>query len=215
MKPSIKVTKSDYLNFPAEAIVNSANDMLVLGSNVAGRLGNTAGQQLVEFLRNIIASRKGKPFPLGMALETPAFNAGKQGLTRYIIHAISLGSRKYAPPEGRLLATVKTLFSAVLSALKLADDLGCRSIVYPVMLSRPGYSVIDTDSLALRWTMATALVLALKSGSEELRSIEKIYISVFNADNELVEHDYEIFNQLLRTPQWGQKNKDMILKKRK
>ena len=206
MKENLKITKTDYLDFPAEAIVNSANDMLVLGSNVAGRLGNAAGEQLAESLESIIKSRNSKPFPLGTAIETPAFNAGKDGCTKYIIHAMSLGSRKFAPPEGRLLATIETVFSAALNALKLADNLGCKSIVYPVMVARPGYSVIDTDPLTLRWVMGTALVLGLKAGLKGLKSIEEIFISIHNKDDKLVEHDYNMFSTLLRSAQWGQQD---------
>ena len=122
MKPVILITTKDYVSFPAEALVNSSNDMLQLGSNIAGRLLAAAGPELAETVSVVMRRRNQRPFRLGEATYTPAFAAGKNGITKYIIHGVTMGNRD-AKGIRRLLATPESVFAATQSTIVLADRL--------------------------------------------------------------------------------------------
>jgi O-acetyl-ADP-ribose deacetylase (regulator of RNase III) len=177
----IQIIDDDYCHFAAEAIVNSSNDLLVLGSNVSSRISEVAGPELAEALAQHNLDRN-SPLSLGSAVHTSSFNAGVIGLTKYIIHAVTLGSKKSAPAEGRLLATPETVFLATYNSIALADRLHCRSIVFPLMASRPGYSVLDTNAQNLRWVMATSMVIAMRHSLRALTHVQTVFISTWNTD---------------------------------
>src|ERR1700733_5068448 len=150
MKIPIEVLWADFSHYPASALVNSSNTELFLGSNVSNRFREAAGPELEEAMSAAL-SRNGGPFPLGSAVPTPSFDAGEPGVTKFIIHAVLLGARNFRPEDGRTLATIESVFIATYNCVKMADELGCDNVLFPIMAARPGYSVLESDPSALRW----------------------------------------------------------------
>lgn len=98
-----------------EAIVNPANENLVHGGGVAGLISRSGGPEIQE------ESNQKAPVPTGHATYTGAGDLP----FKYIIHAVGPRWRGGEGNEKVLL------HSAVLSALKLADDLNLESVSLP------------------------------------------------------------------------------------
>ncbi|WP_253736841.1 macro domain-containing protein [Halohasta salina] len=101
----------------ADALVNAAGTSLEMGSGVAGALRRAAGDELNE-----AATAKG-PVDLGEVAVTDAFDLDAD----YVIHAAAM------PHYGDGKATEESIQSAVWNSLEAADELGCESLVIPVL----------------------------------------------------------------------------------
>ena len=99
-----------------EAIVNSANANLRLGSGVAGAIHTAAGPKLEEYCRPFA------PLELGSAIITPGFKLPN----RWIIHIRAAHYINDAEPE-------RHLDRALCSMLNIANDNGIRSIALPAV----------------------------------------------------------------------------------
>ncbi len=109
----LEVLKGDITASDCEALVNAANTHLWMGSGVAGALKRAGG---VSIERE--AMSKG-PIRVGSAVAT---SAGRLP-ARCVIHAAVMGS-----DLNTCAAYVK---AATLSALRLADEMGMRSVALP------------------------------------------------------------------------------------
>jgi O-acetyl-ADP-ribose deacetylase (regulator of RNase III) len=101
----------------ADALVNAAGTSLRMGSGVAGALRRAAGDDL-----NDAAMAKG-PVDLGEVAVTDAFDLDAD----YVIHAAAM------PHYGDGKATEESIQEATWNSLKAADELGCQSLVMPVL----------------------------------------------------------------------------------
>jgi O-acetyl-ADP-ribose deacetylase len=101
--PIIKVAQGDITDFVGDAIVNAANNGLILGSGVAGSIYRKGGHEIQEECR-----RHGK-IRVGQAAIT---GAGKLPV-RYVIHAAAMGDEP---------ATLETVRSSTKDALRLARE---------------------------------------------------------------------------------------------
>ncbi|ATW86943.1 O-acetyl-ADP-ribose deacetylase (regulator of RNase III) [Halohasta litchfieldiae] len=111
------VIQGDIAAQSADALVNAAGTSLEMGSGVAGALRRTAGEELNEE-----ATEKG-PVDLGEVAVTDAYDLDAE----YVIHAAAM------PHYGDGKATEESIQSATENALKKADELGCKSVVLPVL----------------------------------------------------------------------------------
>lgn len=193
----IEIVWENYAKYPATAIVNSSNDYLVLGSNVSTVVLDAAGPLLPGALADV-AAREGVPLPLGTAVYTKAFNAGNPGTTKFIIHVALLGSRKESPAEGRILATVESAFLSSANAVALADQLGCETIVFPVMAARAGYSVLECSPENVRWAMATSMVIGIKRALRQTKNLRRVFISAWNSQSKYQDDDVQMLRCLIR-----------------
>lgn len=100
----------------ADAIVNSANANLRLGSGVAGAIHTAAGPELEEFCRPFA------PLALGEALLTPGFKLPN----RWVIHVRSAHYLNDAEPESYMHLAIESM-------LKVAGDNHVRSIAMPAI----------------------------------------------------------------------------------
>lgn len=99
-----------------DALVNSANANLRLGSGVAGAIHTAAGPELEKFCKPFA------PLELGAALITPGFNLANP----WVIHVRSAHYILNAEPE-------RYMAFAIFSMLNTARDNGIRSLAMPAI----------------------------------------------------------------------------------
>lgn len=115
MAARIEVLKADITTVAADAIVNAANDHLWMGAGVAGAIRRAGGEEIERE-----AMAKG-PIAVGDAVAT---GAGRLP-ARWVIHAAAMGQD--------LRTDADKIRRATESALRVADEVGARSIVLPAL----------------------------------------------------------------------------------
>lgn len=115
-----EIIKTNIVNVSADAIVLPANTALLEGSGASTAIFEAAGRKQLTQACKIIGSCK-----VGSAVPTLAFNLR----AKYIIHAVVPRWIDGSSGEYELLS------SAYLTALSIADVMGCSSIAFPVLAS--------------------------------------------------------------------------------
>ena len=110
----IRIAQGDITGFDGDAIVNAANDRLILGSGVAGAIRRKGGPKIQEE-----CNRHG-PIRVGEAAVT---GAGELPV-RYVIHAAVLGAEP---------ASYETVDRATRAALAKARELGLKTVAFPLL----------------------------------------------------------------------------------
>ncbi|WP_287371630.1 macro domain-containing protein [Oceanithermus sp.] len=123
----IRIAKGDITTFEGDAIVNAANDRLILGSGVAGAIRRKGGPGIQEE-----CDRHG-PIRVGEAAVT---GAGRLPV-KYVIHAAVLGSEP---------ASYDSVRRATRAALEKARELGLRAVAFPLLGT--GVGGLDTGEVA-------------------------------------------------------------------
>jgi O-acetyl-ADP-ribose deacetylase (regulator of RNase III) len=112
----IVVQQGDITEFQGDAIVNAANNHLLLGAGVAGAIARKGGASIQR------ECNEHGPIQVGEAAITGAGNLP----ARYVIHAAAMGDQ----PASRASIAGSTRHS-----LQLADDRGVRTIAFPILAS--------------------------------------------------------------------------------
>jgi O-acetyl-ADP-ribose deacetylase (regulator of RNase III) len=128
---SIRVEQGDITSFPGDAIVNAANNHLVLGAGVAGAIRQRGGPSIQRECDEYV--RAHGPISVGAAAVT---GAGELP-SRFVIHAAAMGDRP---------ATADTIRSATQDALRLATERGVRSLAFPVLGAGVGGFPFETSA---------------------------------------------------------------------
>jgi O-acetyl-ADP-ribose deacetylase (regulator of RNase III) len=150
----LALTRGDITRFPADAIVNAANNALAGGAGVDGAIHNAAGPELMVELR---ARYRG--CPTGSAVITGAGRLSERGV-RHVIHAVGPIWQGGGRGEAEQLA------SAYHAALALARDVGAVSVAIPaISCGVYGYPLdaaakIAIDAVARDLTMPGSVELA-------------------------------------------------------
>jgi O-acetyl-ADP-ribose deacetylase (regulator of RNase III) len=110
----IQVDQGDITEFVGDAIVNAANNHLILGAGVAGAIRRKGGPSIQEE-----CERHG-PIRVGEA----ALTGAGQLPVRKVIHAAAMGDQP---------ATLETVRQATRSALRLALEHGLRKVAFPLL----------------------------------------------------------------------------------
>lgn len=168
MGPKIMLYLGNITDLSTDAIVNAANNHLVMGSGVAGAIKKKGGQNIEDE-----AVKKG-PIPIGEAVWTTAGNLK----AKYVIHAAGMG---------RDLKTNATYVKdSTLNSLKRADELRLTSIAFPAIGTGVGGFAIDEcakimlgvikDYLPKAENLKTVIFALFDKGSYETfeRELEKI-----------------------------------------
>jgi len=119
MKPlteRIVIQQGDITEMDVDAIVNAANNDLMLGAGVAGAILRKGGESIQDECNEIGS------IPVGYAVIT---GAGKLK-ARHVIHAASMGL-------GDQPTTAKTLRTSTAHSLRLAAERGLKSIAFPAI----------------------------------------------------------------------------------
>lgn len=118
---SFKIERNDITKVHTDAIVNTANPLPTVGRGTDTAVYNAAGREELLKAREEIGV-----IEPGHSVSTKSFNLKKNGI-KYIIHTV--GCRYDADkPE-----TVQNLRNCYSSSLKIAKDLGCKSVAIPLL----------------------------------------------------------------------------------
>jgi O-acetyl-ADP-ribose deacetylase len=142
--PRIVIIAGDLVDQDVDAIVNAANNELVLGGGVAGAIRNAGGPTIQQ------ECDAHGPVKVGES----ALTGGGELSARHIIHAASMalgGS-----------TTTESLQSSMDHAFRLADELGVKTIAIPAVGT--GIAGFPMEECAV--VMAHALSRALANGWE-------------------------------------------------
>jgi O-acetyl-ADP-ribose deacetylase len=159
MKPiseRIQIQQGDITEMDVDAIVNAANNDLMMGVGVAGAILRKGGNEIQEECNGIGS------IPVGYAAIT---GAGKLK-ARHVIHAASMGL-------GGIRTTTKTLRTSTAHSLRLASERRLKSIALPAIGT--GVSGFPMDECAQ--VMLFEAIQHLKNGS----SLETVYFVLFDS----------------------------------
>ncbi len=103
MKAKIELKQGDITEMEVDAIVNAANDDLILGGGVAGAIRRKGGEEIQEECNKI------GTIPVGQAVAT----TGGKLKAKFVIHAASMSLGGWTTKEG-LLNSVRNTFRVAL-----------------------------------------------------------------------------------------------------
>lgn len=115
-KTQISVAQGDITEFSGDAIVNAANNRLILGAGVAGAIRRKGGPSIQ---RECDAHG---PIRVGEAAITGAGDLPAS----YVIHAAAMGDEP---------ASENSIAGSTRHSLQLADEHGIRTIAFPILAS--------------------------------------------------------------------------------
>ena len=111
----INIVQGDITEQKVDAIVNAANNHLLLGTGVAGAIRIKGGPAIQE------ECTQKAPIPVGGAVETTAGNLK----AKFVIHAATMGMDFQTSP--------KIIAQATMNSLKKAEELKAKSIAFPAL----------------------------------------------------------------------------------
>jgi argininosuccinate lyase/8-oxo-dGTP diphosphatase len=153
----IKIVQADITELKVEAIVNAANNKLLMGGGVAGVIKRKAGRGIEDE-----AVKKG-PIKIGEAVATAAGSLP----AKYVIHAATMGL-DFKTDEIKIRDSAR-------SALKVAEDLKVSSIAFPAL----GCGVGGFPLLAAAKIMAQEVFRHLR---EKTSYLEEIIFCLFDKE---------------------------------
>ena len=159
MKPlseRIRIQQGDITEMDVDAIVNAANNDLILGAGVAGAIHRKGGDSIQKECNEIGS------IPIGYA----AITGGGRLKARYVIHAASMGLA-----DAR--TTAKSLRTSTAHSLRLAAERKLKTIAFPAVGT--GVSGFPMDECAQ--IMLDEAIQHLKGET----SLETIYFVLFDS----------------------------------
>ncbi len=159
----IKIIQGDITELKVDAIVNAANNKLVMGGGVAGAIKKNGGKIIEDE-----AVKKG-PIKIGEAVFTQAGSLP----AKYVIHAATMGM-DFKTDEIKIRESCK-------NALRVAEELKIKSIAFPAL----GCGVGGFPLLASAKIMSQEAFRHIKEDSSRLKEIifclyDKEAFDVFN-----------------------------------
>ena len=120
---AFKILRNDITKVRADAVVNTANPIPVIGRGTDSSIYEAAGrEQLLEARKKIGVIERGQ------SIWTPSFNLRKHGV-KYIIHTSGVIYRDGNHGEKDILR------SCYQTALAIAAELNCKSVAIPLLAS--------------------------------------------------------------------------------
>lgn len=148
---TIVCVEGDITESTAEAIVNAANDRLWMGSGVAGAIKRKGGDRIE---REAMALG---PIPVGEAVATSAGRLPQ----KHVIHAAVMGQD--------LLTNRGMIEAATRSALRLAEEIGVKSVAFPAL-----GTAVGGFSVALAAEIMVAIAREFLRDSKSVTRVEFI-----------------------------------------
>lgn len=164
----IELVQGDITTQEVDAVVNAANSGLLGGGGVDGAIHRAGGPAILAECRELRATRYPDGLPTGQAVATTAGNMP----ARWVIHTVG---PVYAKREDRS----HLLASAYRESLRVADELGARSVAFPaVSAGIYGWPLADAARIAVTTVREadTGVELArfVLFSAEILRAFEKV-----------------------------------------
>jgi O-acetyl-ADP-ribose deacetylase (regulator of RNase III) len=152
---TITLVQGDITRQSADAVVNAANSSLLGGGGVDGAIHRRGGPAILADCRRLRAGHYGKGLPTGRAIATTAGELD----ARWVIHTVG---PRYARGEDRS----ELLASCYRESLRVADELGARTVAFPaVSAGIYGWPMDDAARIAVE------TVRAAKTDVEEVRFV--------------------------------------------
>jgi O-acetyl-ADP-ribose deacetylase (regulator of RNase III) len=145
MTTTITLVRGDITRQSADAIVNAANSSLLGGGGVDGAIHRRGGPAILEACRKLRASHYGKGLRTGQAVATTAGELDAQ----WVIHTVG-------PVHSREEDRSEQLASCYRESLRVADELGARTVAFPaVSAGIYGWPMDDAARIAVETVRAT------------------------------------------------------------
>lgn len=159
----VKAALGDITEIKADAIVNAANESLILGAGVAGAIRRKGGQKIQNECDRL------SPIPTGTAAVTCAGNLPYKA----IIHAVA--------PTAGMKNWQKRLANAVHASIIKGDKLGIKSIALPA-LGTGIFNLSINEAAAIMVSEALKTAQTCKSLTEIIFCLyDKTTYDIFNA----------------------------------
>ncbi|MEU2927078.1 O-acetyl-ADP-ribose deacetylase [Streptomyces sp. NPDC007251] len=155
---TITLVQGDITRQSADAIVNAANSSLLGGGGVDGAIHRRGGPAILEECRALRASRYGKGLPTGQAVATTAGDLD----ARWVIHTAG-------PVHSRTEDLSCLLASCYRESLKVADELGARTVAFPAV-----------STGVYRWPMDDAARIAVETVRGADTAVEEVRFVLFD-----------------------------------
>ncbi len=135
----IEIVQGDITAQDTDAIVNAANRSLLGGGGVDGAIHRAGGPKILEECKRLRAERFPDGLPTGQAVAT----GGGRLRARWVIHTVG-------PVYGRSADPAAELSSCHREALRVADELGARSLAFPAISTGAyGYPLEEAARVAI------------------------------------------------------------------
>lgn len=157
---SFTIIRDDITRVKADAIVNTANPKPVIGAGTDNAIYTAAGKEKLLAARKLIGDIKP-----GDAIETAAYNLD----AKYIIHTVCIA---WDLDNETALDTLKLCYK---NSLKLALELNCKSIAFP-LIGTGAYGIPHDEAVEIAKSVS-------KKFLKETGSDMKIMLVVFDKDS--------------------------------
>ena len=155
----ITLVEGDITEQAVDVIVNAANRSLLGGGGVDGAIHRRGGPEILEECRALRAGRFPDWLPTGQAVAT---GAGRLPAS-HVVHVVG-------PVYAREPRAAELLASCHVEALRLAGELGARSIAFPAISTGAyGYPVEEAADVAVR--SVRVATLSRETPVEEIRFV--------------------------------------------
>jgi O-acetyl-ADP-ribose deacetylase len=141
----IETRRGDITTVAVDAIVNAANSTLLGGGGVDGAIHRVGGPEILAACRELRATTLPDGLPAGGAVAT---TAGRLP-ARWVIHTVG---PVWSPQDDRSA----TLVSCYRESLRVADELGARTVAFPAVSAGVyGWPMDDAARIAVTTVAAT------------------------------------------------------------
>ena len=135
----IEAVSGDITDQDVDVVVNAANSTLLGGGGVDGAIHAAAGPSLLQECRRVRATTHRQGMPVGQAVAT---GAGALR-ARWVVHTVG-PNRHRGQDDPALLASCFT------ESLRVADELGARSVAFPAISAGAyGWEVEEVARIAV------------------------------------------------------------------
>jgi len=155
-RPAVVLVRGDITRQNTDVIVNAANSSLLGGGGVDGAIHRAGGPAILEACRKLRAGHHGRGLPTGQAVATTAGNLA----ARWVVHTVG-------PVHSREEDRSELLASCYRESLRVADELGARTVAFPAVSTGVyGWPLDDGARIAVGTVRA-----ATTSSVEEVRFV--------------------------------------------
>ncbi|MFF9909912.1 O-acetyl-ADP-ribose deacetylase [Streptomyces sp. NPDC013457] len=158
-EPALVLVRGDITEQQVDAIVNAANSSLLGGGGVDGAIHRRGGPAVLEECRKLRAGHYGHGLPTGRAVATTAGRLDAQ----WVIHTVGPVWSREEDRSGQLASCYR-------ESLRVADELGARTVAFPA---------ISTGIYG--WPMDDGARIAVETVRAAVTSVAEVRFVLFDA----------------------------------